>query len=77
MAKELRTADELQALIMSEVAKEPDCQGCTGVTIIPLNDPRIGATWSVDHAHNASRLCADQIEQVAAMLMGLYDLKRE
>jgi hypothetical protein len=76
MAKELRTAEELQALIMSEVAKEPACEGCTGVTIIPMDDPRIDATWSVSHAHNANRLCADQIEQVAMMLMGLYDLKR-
>jgi hypothetical protein len=77
MLKELRTAEELQTLIMTEVAKAPDCESCTGITIIPLDDPRIGATWSVSYAHNATRMCTDQIEQVATMLMGLYDLKRD
>jgi hypothetical protein len=75
MAKERKTAGELEALIMLEVAKAPDCQGCTGVTIIPLDDPRVDATWSVSNAHNATAMCADQIEQVALQLMGLYDLK--
>jgi len=77
MPKELRTADELEALIMSEVTKAPDCQGCTGVTIVPLDDPRVDATWAVSHAYNATNMCADQVEQVATMLMGLYDLKRD
>ncbi len=76
MARELKTVNELQTLIMSEVRKEPHCQGCTGVTIEPLDDPRADATWSVTQAHNASKMCADQIEQIATMLMGLYDLKR-
>jgi hypothetical protein len=30
----------------------------------------------VTQAPNASKMCADQIEQIAMMLMGLYDLKR-
>lgn len=76
MARELKTAEELQTLIMTQVRKEPHCQGCTGVTIEPLDDPRIDATWSVTQAPNASKMCADQIEQIAMMLMGLYDLKR-
>jgi hypothetical protein len=75
MAKEAKSAEELEALIMAEVAKAPDCQGCTGVTIIALDDPRCEATWSVSQAHNATPMCADQIEQVATKLMGLYDLK--
>jgi hypothetical protein len=76
MEKEPKTAEELEALIMAELAKSPDCEGCTGVTIVPLDDPRCEATWSVSHAHNATPMCTDQIEQVATMLMGLYDLKR-
>jgi hypothetical protein len=44
MARELKTAEELQTLIMTQVRKEPHCQGCTGVTIEPLDDPRIDAT---------------------------------
>lgn len=50
--------------------------GMHRVTIEPLDDPRVDATWSVTQAHNASKMCADQIEQIAMMLMGLYDLKR-
>jgi hypothetical protein len=76
MTKETRSAEELEALIMAEVAKAPDCQGCTGVTIIPLDDPRCAATWSVGETHNAGAMCKDQIEQIALLLMGLYDLKR-
>lgn len=45
MAKELKRATELEALIMQEVNKIRACEGTTGITVRALDDDRVDANW--------------------------------
>ena len=71
MAKECKTAYELEALIFNEARKARECEGLTGVTMQRIADDPY---WSVSHAHNATPMCERVIVDIEARLQQLYDL---
>ena len=74
MAKERKTAHELEVLIFNEARKARECEGMTGVTVREIVDPRVDYNWSVSHAHNATPMCERIIVNIETRLQKLYDL---
>jgi hypothetical protein len=65
MPKMVKTAADIEALAMQALAKVRECEGLTGLTIIPIDDDRVDYNWSVSVAHNCpGRLCEIAIETV-------------
>jgi hypothetical protein len=74
MAKERKTARDLEALLVAEARKARECEGLTGVTVQGIADPRVDYTWNVAHAHNATRMCERIIVNIETRLQKIYDL---
>lgn len=78
MAKTLKTADELETMILSELNAFPKCQGVSMVTIRPITpDSRSGANWKVTHVNYSTSLeseCARPIRQIVERLQDRFDL---
>jgi hypothetical protein len=45
--KALKTASELEALVLAELHALPECQGAVHVTVVPYDDFRTSSTWEV------------------------------
>jgi len=73
MAKELKRATELQALIKEEIAKVRPREGAAGVTVIAVRDDHIDANWKVREVHN-STLSEQEVADIVAPLQRRYDL---
>lgn len=72
MALPEKTVQQLSKMIMEEAETDIACKGCTGVTIVPIeNDPN----WTVSQTWNATLLCQDVIGRVAQRLQKKYRLK--
>ena len=75
MAKQHKTARELEALVFAEARKARECKGLTGVTVQGIADDRVDYNWNVSHAHNATRMCERIIVKIETRLQKLYDLE--
>jgi hypothetical protein len=81
MAKIVRTAPELERLILNELATAAICTGVTAVTVTPLaNHPE--TNWEVSHINvpgggTAPRVCIELCAAAVARLREEYDLLLE
>jgi hypothetical protein len=74
MAKERKTARELEVLVFAEARKARECEGMTGVTVRGIDDPRVDYTWEVSFAHNSTPMCERIIVDIVTRLQQRYDL---
>jgi hypothetical protein len=72
MAKEHKTAYELEVLIFNEARKARECEGMTSVTVREIADARVDYNWQV--LFNATPACAQIIADVVIRLQQRYDL---
>jgi hypothetical protein len=72
MAKERKTARELEVLIFNEARKARECEGMTGVTAREIADARVDYNWQV--SFNATPACAQISADIVTRLQQLYDL---
>jgi len=72
MAKERKTAYELEVLILNEARKARECEGMTGVTVGEIADARIDYNWEV--SFNSTPACAQIIANIVTRLQLRYDL---
>ena len=72
MAKERKTAYELEELIFNEAHKARECEGMTSVTVREIADARVDYNWQV--SFNATPACAQIIADIVTKLQQLYDL---
>ena len=47
MAKPLKTAGELEHLVLTELRNNPDCAVITGVVVAPLDFPTSETNWDI------------------------------
>jgi hypothetical protein len=74
MAKERKTAKELEALVFAEARKARECEGMTGVTVREIADPRVDYNWEVSRAHNSTHICGSIIADIVVRLQQRYEL---
>ena len=75
MPKTNKTADELEAIAMQTLRKVKECEGLTGLTIMPVDDDRVPYNWTVSFAHNCpGRLCEFAIETVVDEMQQALEL---
>ena len=72
MAKERKTAYELEELIFNEAHKARECEGMTSVTVREIADARVDYNWQV--SFNSSPACAQIIADIVTRLQQRYDL---
>lgn len=76
MAKQLKTAKEIEALIMKAAAHLKECEGLTGVTVQAVDDERVDYTWTVSRMHNCdSRNCEIAIGTIVNGAQRVIDLQ--
>jgi hypothetical protein len=77
MTKIRKTAAEIEALAMQTLRKVKECEGLTGLTVVPLDDDRVPYNWTVSFAHNCpGRLCEVAIEEVVDGMQQVLELER-
>ena len=80
MAKALKSQQEIEALLLSELRQAEGCEGATAVLIYPLANELGDATWSVASVNpdtsDADR-CLSALAEIEARLQRLYDLARD
>ena len=75
MPKTKKTAAELEAIAMQTLRKARECEGLTGLTIMPLDDYRVPYNWTVSFAHNCpGRLCEVAIDTVVEEMQRTLEL---
>ena len=75
MPKTKKTAAELEAIAMQTLRKVRECEGLTGLTIMPLDDYRVPYNWTVSVAHNCpGRLCEVAIDTVVEEMQRTLEL---
>jgi hypothetical protein len=75
MPKIKKTAAELEAIAMETLRKVRECEGLTGLTIMPVDDDRVPYNWRVSFAHNCpGRLCEVAIETVVDGMQQVLEL---
>jgi hypothetical protein len=72
MAKERKTAYELEVLIFNEARKARECEGMTSVTVREIANARVDYNWQV--SFNSPPACAQIIANIVTRLQQLYDL---
>ena len=73
MAKETKTREELEALIMTELGKHPDCGGVEVV----INPPAANLPWSTSVSGSGPQInhkCRKVIQAVADQLYSKFDM---
>jgi hypothetical protein len=74
MTKEIRSADQLEVLIMNEARPHTVCSDLTGVIVARSSGDR---DWTVSQLRNStSSACAQKVESIASRLQRLYRLAR-
>jgi hypothetical protein len=53
MARMVKTANEIAAMIMTASGKVGQCEGLTGVTVQRIDDEERPFNWTVSVAHNS------------------------
>jgi len=81
MAKVLRTAPELERLILNEMSKAAICDSVSAVTVVPV-DGRANTNWDVSHINvpgggPVPQVCTDICAAAVAELRQRYDLLLE
>ena len=75
MPKAKKTAAELEAIAMQTLRKVGECEGLTGLTIMPVDDYRVPYNWTVSVAHNCpGRLCEVAIEAAVEEMQRTLEL---
>jgi hypothetical protein len=74
VAKERKTAKELEALVFAEARKARECEGTTGVAVRGIADPRVDYNWEVSYVHNSTPMCERLIADIVARLQQRYEL---
>ena len=75
MPKTNKTAAELEAIAMQTLRKVKECEGLTGLTIMPVDDDRVPYNWTVSFAYNCpGRLCEVAIETVVDEMQQALEL---
>ena len=75
MPKTKKTAAELEAIAMQTLRKVRECEGLTGLTIMPIDDYRVPYNWTVSFAHNCpGRLCEVAIDTVVEEMQRTLEL---
>jgi hypothetical protein len=72
MAKERKTAYELEVLIFNEAREARECEGMTSVTVREIADARVDYNWEV--SFNSTPAGAQIIAGVVTRLQQRYDL---
>jgi len=72
MAKERKTAYELEALIYNEARKARECEGMTSVTVREIADAHVDYNWEV--SFYATPACAQMVADIVTGLQQRYDL---
>jgi len=72
MAKERKTAYELEELIFNEAHKARECEGMTSVTVREIADARVDYNWEV--SFNSTPAGAQIIADIVTRLQQRYDL---
>jgi hypothetical protein len=76
MAKMLKNAAEIEALIMTAAATIDACDGLTGVTIQKIDDEKLPFNWTAKLMHNSSSvLCETAIVTIVDGMQRVIDLK--
>jgi hypothetical protein len=76
MAKQLKTAAQLEQIIMATASKLVECEGLTGVAIQPVADGRVPYNWTVSFmSNNSSRMCEIAIETIVTGAQRIFDLQ--
>ena len=70
MAKALKGQQEIEALLLSGLRQVEGCEGAAGVSIYPLADERVEATWSVQSVDPGTS-GADRCQDVLVLLRHL------
>ena len=71
MAKALKSQQEIEALLLSELRQAEGCEGATAVLIYPLANERGDATWSVpavDPGTSGVDRCLNVLAEIEAKL---------
>ncbi len=74
MAKTVRSAIELEEIVMSELRKLPECEGATGITIQRDDDDSANANWYPKILHNGTVMCVDSARPIIQRLQREYKL---
>ena len=80
MAKALKSQQEIEALLLSELRQAEGCEGAAGVSIYPLANERVEATWSVASVNPGTSgidRCLNVLAEIEARLQRLYDLAQD
>jgi len=72
MAKERKTAYELEVLIFNEAREARECEGMTSVTVREIADARVDYNWEV--SFNSTPAGAQIIAGIVTRLQQRYDL---
>jgi len=72
MAKERKTAYELEVLIFNEAREARECEGMTSVTVREIADARVDYNWEV--SFNSTPAGAQIISGIVTRLQQRYDL---
>ena len=80
-ARILRTAPELEQLILTEMRKAAICSSVTAVTVSPMENGH-GSNWDVTHINTPGggeppQVCVDICADAVATLRQQYDLLLE
>ncbi len=77
MAKTLKRAPELEAILLAELRESPHCDGASSVSLYRLADGRAETNWTVA-AFNAGtsgrKSCEDALVEIERKLNQLYEL---
>ena len=80
MTKALKSHQEIEALVLSELRQAEGCEGAAGVSVYPLADERVEATWSVaafDPGTSGIDRCQNVLAEIEMRLQRLYDLAQD
>ena len=71
MLRERKTAEELEALIMQEARRRPDCSEVHGVVVVPSD----GGEWRIAGTiRSGGQMKNTSVEKIAVLLRERYEL---
>lgn len=77
MTKMMKTAAEIENLILAAISKVRECEGLTRVTIQPIEDDGIPFNWTINTPHNSpGRYCEIALETILIGMQQVIELKK-